>query len=60
MFLLYVLAILCCICKLVAMRGREHARPEMVEVQKRIADKKAAAKSEYFEKKLHEGDSDNA
>ena len=60
MFLRYGLAVLGFICMLLAMRGCKLDRPEMVEVQKRIADKKAAAKSEYFEKKLHEGDSDNA
>ena len=60
MFLRYGLAVLGFICTLLAMRGCKLDRPEMVEVQKRIADKKAAAKSEYFEKKLHEGDSDNA
>ena len=60
MFLRYGLAVLGFICTLLAMRGCKLDRPEMVEVQKRIADKKAAAQSEYFEKKLHEGDSDNA
>ena len=60
MFLRYGLAVLGFICTLLAMRGCKLDRPEMVEVQKRIADKKAAAKGEYFEKKLHEGDSDNA
>ena len=60
MFLRYGLAVLGFICTLLAMHGCKLDRPEMVEVQKRIADKKAAAKGEYFEKKLHEGDSDNA
>ena len=60
MFLRYGLAVLGFICTLLAMHGCKLGRPEMVEVQKRIADKKATAKGELFEKKLHEGDSDNA
>jgi hypothetical protein len=32
----------------------------MVEVQKRIASAKEAAREELFEKKLHEGDPENA
>ena len=31
-----------------------------VEVQKRIAEKKAAAQEEFMEKALHEGDPENA
>ena len=60
MFLRYGLAVLGFICTLLAMHGCKLGRPEMIEVQKRIADKKASAKSELFEKKLHEGDSVNA
>ncbi len=43
MFLRYGLAILGWICTLVAMRGCKLDKAEMVEVQKRIAEKKAAA-----------------
>ena len=32
----------------------------MVEVQKRIEDRKAAAQEEFYEKTLHEGDPENA
>ena len=60
MFLRYGLAILGFICTLLAMRGCKLGRPEMVEVQKRIADKKAAAKAELFEEELHKGDPKNA
>ena len=45
MFLRYGLAVLGFICTLLAMRGCRLGRPEMVEVQKRIADKKAEAKA---------------
>ena len=46
MFLRYGLAVLGFICTLLAMRKCRLGRPEMVEVQKRIAEKKAAAKGE--------------
>lgn len=46
MFLRYGLAILGWLCTLWAMRGCRLGKAEMVEVQKRIADKKAAAKGE--------------
>ena len=35
-------------------------KDEMVNVQKRIADKKATAKEELYEKELHKGDAENA
>ncbi len=60
MFLRYGLAILGFICTLVAMRKCRLGRPEMVEVQKRIADKKVAAQREFYEAVLHEGDPKNA
>ena len=60
MFLRYGLAILGFICTLLAMRHCKLGRPEMVEVQKRIADKKAAAQEEFFEEELHKGDTENA
>ena len=46
MFLRYGLAILGWICTLLAMRGCKLDKAEMVEVQKRIADKKEALKEE--------------
>ena len=46
MFLRYGLAVLGFICTLLAMRKCKLGKAEMVEVQKRIADKKAAAKAE--------------
>ena len=39
---------------------RKLDKAEMVEVQKRIADKKAAAKAELIEEELHKGDPQNA
>ena len=60
MFLRYGLAILGFLCTLLAMRKCRLGRPEMVEVQKRIADKKAAAQGKFFEEELHKGDSANA
>ncbi len=46
MFLRYGLAILGWLCTLWAMRKCNLGKAEMVEVQKRIADKKAEAKGE--------------
>ena len=60
MFLRYGLAILGWICTLIAMRNCKLDKAEMVEVQKRIADKKAAAKAELIEEELHKGDPQNA
>ena len=60
MFLRYGLAILGFVCTLLAMRKCGLGRPEMVEVQKRIAEKKAAAQEEFYDKVLHEGDHENA
>ena len=60
MFLRYGLAILGFICTLLAMRKCKLGRAEMVEVQKRIADKKAEAQTELFEEELHKGDPKNA
>ncbi len=60
MFLRFGLAILGWICTLIAMRGCKLGKTEMAEVQKRIADKKAAAKSELINKELHKGDPANA
>ena len=56
MFLRYGLAILGFICTLLAMRKCKLGKAEMVEVQKRIADKKAAAQEELFEEELHKYD----
>lgn len=56
MFLRYGLAIIGFICTLIAMRGCKLDKAEMVEVQKRIADKKAAAHDELVEEELHKGD----
>ena len=60
MFLRYGLAVLGFICTLLAMRRCRLGRAEMVEVQRRIADKKAEAQGELFEYELHKGDPDNA
>ena len=60
MFLRYGLAILGWVCTLIAMRKCKLDKAEMVEVQKRIADKKAAAKAELIEKELHKGDPSDA
>lgn len=46
MFLRYGLAIIGWICTLLAMRHCKLDKAEMVNVQKRIADRKAAAKKE--------------
>ena len=56
MFLRYGLAILGWLCTLWAMRKCNLGKAEMVEVQKRIEDKKAEAKAELIEKELHKGD----
>ncbi|MBQ6465601.1 MAG: MFS transporter [Oscillospiraceae bacterium] len=56
MFLRYGLAILGWLCTLWAMRKCRLGKAEMVEVQKRIEDKKAEAKAELIEKELHKGD----
>ena len=56
MFLRYGLAVLGFICTLLAMRKCNLGKAEMVEVQKRIADKKTAAQEELFEEELHKGD----
>ncbi|MBQ7656684.1 MAG: MFS transporter [Clostridia bacterium] len=60
MFLRYGLAILGFICTLIAMRRCGLTKEEMVNVQKRIAEKKAAAKENLYEKELHKGDAANA
>ncbi len=60
MFLRYGLAILGWLCTLWAMRSCKLGKAEMVEVQKRIEDKKAEAKAELIEKELHKGDSEHA
>ena len=60
MFLRYGLAILGWICTLLAMRTCRLGKSEMVEVQKRIGDKKAQAQAELFEEELHKGDPENA
>ena len=56
MFLRYGLAILGWIVTLIAMRFCKLDKNEMVNVQKRIEDKKATAQNELFEKELHKGD----
>ena len=56
MFLKYGLAILGWICTIIAMRFCTLDKGAMVEVQKRIAEKKAAAKKALFEEELHRGD----
>ncbi len=60
MFLRYGLAILGWIVTLIAMRFCKLDKNEMVNVQKRIEDKKATAQEELFEKELHKGDPANA
>ena len=60
MFLRYGLAILGWLCTLWAMRGCNLSKAEMVEVQKRIADRKAEARAELIEKELRKGDPANA
>ena len=60
MFLRYGLAILGWLCTLWAMRKCNLGKAEMVEVQKRIENKKAEAKAELIEKELHKGDPANA
>ena len=60
MFLRYGLSILGFICTLLAMRSCKLNRAAMVDVQKRIAGKKAEAKAELFEEELHKGDVNNA
>ena len=60
MFLRYGLAILGWLCTLWAMRGCNLSKAEMVEVQKRIADRKAEASAELIEKELRKGDPANA
>ena len=60
MFLRYGLAILGWICTLIAMRNCKLNKAEMVNVQKRIAEKKAAAQHGLFEEELHKGDPANA
>ena len=60
MFLRYGLAILGWLCTLLAMRTCRLGKSEMVEVQKRIEDKKAEAQAELFEEELHKGDPENA
>ena len=60
MFLRYGLAVLGFICTLLAMRKCKLGRSEMVEVQKRIADKKAEAQGKLFAEELHKGDPQNA
>ena len=59
MFLRYGLAILGWICTLLAIRRCNLGKAEMVEVQKRIADKKAAAKQDLYEEELHKFDGEN-
>ena len=56
MFLRYGLAILGWICTLLAMRKCKLGKAEMVEVQKRIEEKKAEAKEALFEEELHKFD----
>ncbi len=60
MFLRYGLAILGWICTLIAMRNCRLDKAEMVNVQKRIAEKKAAAQHGLLEEELHKGDPANA
>ena len=60
MFLRFGLAILGFLCTLLAMRRCKLDRTEMVEVQKRIADKKEEAQKAYLEKELHKGDAKDA
>jgi len=60
MFLRYGLAILGFICTLLAMRSCRLDKQEMVEVQKRIEQKKAAAQEAFINEELHKGDRANA
>lgn len=60
MFLRFGLAILGWLCTLWAMRKCNLGKDEMVNVQARIADKKAAAQEALVNEKLHEGDPANA
>ena len=60
MFLRYGLAILGWIVTLIAMRMCKLNKSEMVHVQKRIEDKKAAAQGQLFDSELHKGDAQNA
>jgi len=60
MFLRYGLAILGFICTLIAMRRCKLTKEEMVNVQQRIADKKAEAQGKLFAEELHKGDPQNA
>ena len=54
--LMYVLPIIGWIITLIAMKPCKLDKAEMVEVQKRIAEKKAAAQEALFEEELHRGD----
>ena len=56
MFLRYGLAILGWLCTLWAMRNCRLDKAEMVEVQKRIEDRKAEAKAALIEEELRRGD----
>ena len=60
MFLRYGLAILGFVCTLLAMRRCKLDKAEMVEVQKRIEEKKAVAQGAFIQEALHEGDPKNA
>jgi Na+/melibiose symporter-like transporter len=60
LFLRYGLAILGWIVTLIAMRMCRLNKEEMVNVQKRIEDKKAVAQHQFIDKELHKGDPLNA
>ncbi len=60
MFLKYGLAILGWICTLLAMRRCRLTKAEMIEVQKRVGEKKDEARQALLEKELHKGDPENA
>ena len=60
MALRYGLAILGWICTLIAMRFCKLDREEMVKVQRRIGEKKAAAQEKLFQEELHKGDHEDA
>ena len=60
MFLRYGLAVLGFVCTLLAMRRCKLDKAEMVEVQKRIEEKKAVAQGAFIQEALHEGDPKNA
>ena len=60
MFLKYGLAIIGWVVTLIAMRFCKLNKAGMVEVQKRIEAKKAAAQEELFEEELHKGDPEHA